>query len=95
MEIPESTPNEKNFIFDQEDVVLESSEVSYQGFFRVKKLQLRHRLFDGGWTKKFTRELFERGDAVCVLLYDPNKDIVVLTEQFRIGALNNDNTPWL
>ena len=33
-----------------------------------------------------TRELFERGHVVGVLLYDPDVDSVVLQEQFRIGA---------
>lgn len=33
-----------------------------------------------------TREVFERGHAVGVLLYDPDRDVVVMIEQFRIGA---------
>ena len=37
----------------------------------------------------------DRGEAVCVLLYDPKREVVVLTEQFRIGALEDDRSPWL
>ena len=56
---------------------------------------MRHRLFSGGWSGVLTRELFERGHAAAVLPYDPVTDQVVLTEQFRIGALNAPSGPWL
>ena len=44
---------------------------------------------------EITRELFERGDADAVLLYDPVLDSVILVEQFRIGALNDADGSWL
>ncbi|MEC9409465.1 MAG: NUDIX domain-containing protein, partial [Pseudomonadota bacterium] len=77
------------------DVVVEAKEVAYQGFFRMEKLTLRHKRFNGEWMGPFTRELFERGQAVCVLLFDPRKDAVVLLEQFRVGALEDERSPWL
>ena len=46
------------------DVVVEAKEVAYQGFFRMEKLTLRHKRFNGEWMGPFTRELFERGQAV-------------------------------
>ncbi|MBU2098383.1 MAG: NUDIX domain-containing protein, partial [Gammaproteobacteria bacterium] len=59
------------------------------------KISLRHRLYEGGWTQPFVRELFVRGRAAGVLLYDPEKDTVVLVEQFRVGVLSADNqSPW-
>ena len=61
-------------------------EVAYQGFFRIDRYRLRHRLFAGGWSKELTREVFERGNAVGVLLYDPPRDALVLIEQFRLPA---------
>lgn len=61
-------------------------EPAYQGFFRIDRYRLRHRLFDGGWSAEMTREVFERGRAVAVLLYDPVEDAVVLIEQFRLAA---------
>ena len=36
-----------------------------------------------------------RHDAVCVLPYDPQRDSVVLIEQFRVGALDKSRNPWL
>jgi ADP-ribose pyrophosphatase len=67
----------------------------YDGFFRILRYRLRHRLFRGGWSRVLTRELFERGHAAAMLPYDPETDQVVLTEQFRIGALQAPGGPWL
>ena len=69
--------------------------VCYNGFFRIERYRLRHRLFRGGWSREMTRELFERGHAAAVLPYDPVLDAVVLVEQFRIGALEAPGDPWL
>lgn len=70
-------------------------EIGYQGFFRLERYRLRHTLFQGGWGGELTRELLERGHAAAVLLYDPERDGVVLIEQFRIGALDAPGGPWL
>jgi ADP-ribose pyrophosphatase len=70
-------------------------EVAYKGFFRLEIFHLRHTLFEGGWSEKITRELFMRGNCVAVLLYDPNRDEVVLIEQFRAGAILNPDRAWL
>jgi ADP-ribose pyrophosphatase len=67
----------------------------YQGFFRLEKYRLRHRLYDGAMSSIVERELFERGHAAAALLYDPLRDEVVILEQFRIGALEIDGGPWL
>ena len=69
--------------------------VCYDGFFRMERYRLRHRLFSGAWSRVLTRELFERGHAAAVLPYDPSLDAVVLVEQFRIGALEAPGSPWL
>jgi len=37
-------------VFDHDDVEIQSDEVLFQGFFQVRGLTLRHRLFDGGWS---------------------------------------------
>ncbi|WP_231758411.1 NUDIX domain-containing protein [Microbulbifer elongatus] len=66
----------------------------YDGFFEMHKLRLRHRLYRGGWGDEMERELFVRGNAVGVLLYDPQHQLIALTEQFRIGALERDPSPW-
>ncbi len=78
-----------------QDVEIIEKTTPYQGYFQVDVYRLRHRKFDGGWTQPLTRELFERGHATAVLLYDPERDAVVLVEQFRIGAHAAGFDPWL
>ncbi len=70
-------------------------ELCYQGFFRREKLKVRHALFGGGMSPPIVREIVERGDVVAVLLYDPDRDEVVMIEQFRVGALAHARGPWL
>lgn len=67
----------------------------YRGFISVKRYLLSHKLFAGGWTTPFSREVTIRRNAAAVLPYDPVLDKVVLIEQFRIGALNDPDSPWL
>jgi ADP-ribose pyrophosphatase len=67
----------------------------FQGYFQVDLYRLRHRKYDGGWSGEMTREIFERGHAAAVLLYDPERDSVVLIEQFRPGAYAAAMEPWL
>jgi len=70
-------------------------ETCFAGFYRLDQLRLRHQQFAGGMGPVLTRELFVRPDAVCVLPYDAQNDAVVLVEQFRIGALEKSENPWL
>jgi ADP-ribose pyrophosphatase len=69
-------------------------ETAYQGFFRVGRYRLRYRRYDGGWSPELSREVFERGRAVGLLLYDPIGDAVVLVEQFRLPAHLAGFTSW-
>lgn len=67
----------------------------YDGHFKVDRIVLRHELFTGDFSDDLIRERVTRQDAVAVLPYDPHRDEVVLVEQFRIGALEREHTPWL
>ena len=55
----------------------------YDGVYKLDRVVLRYEKFDGKMSKKVTRLVFERGDSVAVLLYDRERDSVVLVEQFR------------
>ncbi|PTS85216.1 ADP-ribose diphosphatase [Pseudomonas sp. HMWF032] len=79
----------------REDVEVIAREACFSGFYKLDRLRLRHRQFAGGMGPALTRELFVRHDAVCVLPYDPQRDCVVLIEQFRVGALDKSANPWL
>lgn len=67
----------------------------YKGFFKLSSIVLQHDLFTGGQSQVLTRELLDRGQAIAVLPYDPVRDEVVLIEQFRIGAGEDDSGPWV
>ena len=70
-------------------------ETVFDGYCRVERLRLRHRLFAGGMSAEIEREVVRRANAVAVLPYDPASDEVVLIEQFRIGAYVRGDEPWL
>ena len=78
-----------------DDVEVLDLATPFQGYFRIDRYRLRHRLFAGGWSQPFSREVFERGHAIAVILYDPECDTLVLVEQFRMGAFTARKTPWL
>lgn len=77
------------------DVRVLDDERVFDGYFSVQKLTLEHRCFSGGWSTPVTREVFERGDAVGVLPYEPETDSLVLIEQFRPGSLRDEHSPWM
>jgi ADP-ribose pyrophosphatase len=79
---------------DPRVMVLEQT-VAYDGHFKIIRYRLGHRLFAGGMSRDLAREVFERGHAVAVLPFDPERNQVVLIEQFRIGALGVVDNPWL
>jgi ADP-ribose pyrophosphatase len=67
----------------------------FEKYFKLDEYSVSHELFGGGFSPVFTREIFERGNVVAVLPYDPRLDKVVLIEQFRAGAINDADGPWL
>lgn len=69
-------------------------EPIHDGFFKLDIFRVRHDTYAGGQVE-VSRELYYRNDAVAVLLYDPANDRVVMIEQFRIGAIHDDDGPWL
>lgn len=81
--------------FSKEDVKILAKKPLYKGFFQCNQYTFKHRLFAGGWSGEIEREVFERGHAAAVLPYDVKNDTVVLIEQFRFGALETQQSPWL
>lgn len=81
--------------FSAHDINIAQTETVFSGFFRILRYRLSHRLFNGGWSRPITRELFARGNSVGVLLYDAQRDRVALAQQFRIGCLDNEHGAWV
>jgi ADP-ribose pyrophosphatase len=82
-------------MFTGSDVEILHRELVYDGFLKIEKFRLRCRIFEGGWSPVFFREVLHREQGVGILLYDPHLDKVLLVEQFRIGCLEDSrNGPW-
>jgi len=81
--------------FTAQDVRVLEEPLAYDGHFAIRRVSLQHRLFEGGWSDTLTREVFDRGDAVGVLPWDPVRDELVMLEQFRVGAIRGDDSPWM
>ena len=70
-------------------------QTPFKRFFQIDIYQFQHELYAGGWSNTVTREVFERGRAVAVLLHDPVADTLLMVEQFRPGAIRDPDGPWM
>lgn len=68
-----------------EDIDSVATAHPYAYFFAVQSDDLRFRRFDGGLSPVVRRAGFLMSDAVTLLPYDPQRDCVLLVEQFRYG----------
>lgn len=68
------------------DVQINSQQRVWNGRFPLDLVRFRHRRFDGAQSGMRTWEVWRRGRAAAVLPYDPEADVVVLIEQFRLPA---------
>lgn len=80
--------------FGADDVEVFERVRDHDGYFKIDTYFVRHKKFEGGLSEVMSREVFERGHAVAVLLFDPILDKLVLIEQFRIGAYAALASPW-
>ena len=76
------------------DVAIDRVEIAFQRFLRMDVFHFRHRLFSGGWSDLRSYDVLRRGPAVAIVLYDPDRDAIVLVEQFRLPALLAGSSPW-
>ncbi|MFC0445303.1 NUDIX domain-containing protein [Pseudidiomarina halophila] len=81
--------------FSHDDYEVIEKKPIRKGFLSIFNYRIKHKLFGGGWSPEFDREVMDRGHAVVVVPYDIERDQLVLLEQFRIGALEQDDSPWL
>ncbi|MEG3618030.1 NUDIX domain-containing protein [Magnetovibrio sp. PR-2] len=80
--------------FNGDDVEVIEKIRDHDGYFKIDRYILKHRKHEGGWTEPISREIFERGHATCVLMFDPDLDKLVFIEQFRPGAYAALASPW-
>jgi ADP-ribose pyrophosphatase len=79
---------------DHPDVRIVRVETGFSRFLRLDVVRYRHRLFSGEWSPEVAYDVLRRGDAVAIVLYDPDRDAVVLVEQFRLPPLYSGMSPW-
>jgi len=80
---------------NRDGVELVEKQAAFSGYFRIDRFRLRFPLYEGGMSREVVREVLERGRVAAVLLVDPDRDCVVLIEQFRPGPYAAGDQPWL
>jgi ADP-ribose pyrophosphatase len=76
---------------DRSDVDVISEDVLLDEYFHVRKLRLRHKLTDGGWSGEMDRYILHRPDAVCAMVLNRDSMCTYLVRQFRIGAYQKED----
>ena len=76
------------------DVEIVDQKTAFERFLRMDVIRFRHRRFSGEWSAVQTHDVLRRGQAVGIVLYDPDRDTAVLIEQFRLPALLAGASPW-
>jgi ADP-ribose diphosphatase len=76
------------------DARIVSIDTPFSRFLRIDVVRFRHKLFSGEWSGEREYDVLRRGEAVAIILYDPERDSVVLVEQFRLPALYAGLSPW-
>ena len=75
------------------DVEIVEATKAFERFLRVDVFRFRHRLFSGEWSALRSYDVLRRGQAASIVLYDPDRESVVLVEQFRLPALLAGSSP--
>ncbi|GAA3606436.1 NUDIX domain-containing protein [Flavivirga amylovorans] len=66
------------------------SKLLSDNYYILKKLTFDYLMKDGRWVTQ-AREVYDRGDGAGILLYNKEKQAVILTKQFRMPTYMNDN----
>ena len=81
--------------FTHADVEILEQSWLHRGFVQVELSLLRHKQFkDLGFSPILKREIAHRRAAAGVFVHDPELKKFLLIEQFRLGAIDADDTPW-
>jgi hypothetical protein len=64
----------------------------FDDFFKVDEILVAHEQRDGTMSSDQRRLVFERGDAVAALLYEPDTHTVIMVNQFRVPMVTSPST---
>jgi nudix-type nucleoside diphosphatase (YffH/AdpP family) len=59
----------------------------FNDFFQVDEVMVSHQRADGTMSPDERRLIFERGDAVAIVLYNPGSKSVIIVDQFKVPSL--------
>src|SRR5690606_4904203 len=66
------------------------SKLLSDNYYILKKITFDYKLSTGKWVTQ-SREVYDRGDGAGILLYNKEKQTVILIKQFRMPTYMNDN----
>lgn len=66
------------------------SKLLSDNYYILNKLTFDYQMKNGKWVNQM-REVYDRGDGAGILLYNKEKQTVILTKQFRMPTYMNDN----
>ncbi|GAA3640877.1 NUDIX domain-containing protein [Flavivirga jejuensis] len=66
------------------------SKLLSDNYYILKKLTFDYLMTNGKWVTQ-VREVYDRGDGAGILLYNKEKQTIILTKQFRMPTYVNDN----
>lgn len=70
-------------------VIVDSTRLILNDFFKVEEAQLQYELFNGEMSVPVRRLSLERGDSVAVLVFNLDTQKIILIDQFRYPAYKN------
>lgn len=69
---------------DNRKVTVHAKRRVFDGLFKIDEAQVSHSRLNGpGMIENTPRLVFERGDSAAAIVHDVERDVIVLTEQFR------------
>lgn len=71
-------------------VSIVNEEVLSDNWYTLRKYTFDFQRHDGNWERQ-SREAYDRGNGATILLYNPDKQTVILTRQFRLPTYTNGN----
>ncbi len=70
------------------------AETAFERYLRIDTFGFGTGCFPASGASVRSYDVLRRGRAVAIVLYDPDRDSVVLVEQFRLPALLAGSSPW-
>ncbi|MEO6283281.1 MAG: GDP-mannose pyrophosphatase NudK [Dyadobacter sp.] len=71
-------------------VSIVNEEVLSDNWYTLRKYTFDYQRHDGNWERQ-SREAYDRGNGAVILLYNAQKQTVILTQQFRLPTYTNGN----